>query len=179
MKIGLLFGSFNPIHVGHMVVANYMAEFTDLKQVWLVVSPHNPLKAKDSLADSRKRLATVKKAVGNNPKIKVSNVEFSLPQPSYTVHALEVVTKRYPQHKFVLIIGADILNSFHKWKDYKQILSRFKIYVYPRFSTLKRVEAQLKNHPSIRLINAPQIDISSTFIREQMKKGKDVRYFIA
>src|ERR1035437_2089903 len=142
MKIGLLFGSFNPIHIGHLAIANYMAEFTDLEQVWLIVSPHNPLKEKKSLADARKRLAQVKKAIkghtpaplkrGKTAKIKVSDVEFSLSQPSYTINTLEVLNKKYPQHKFVLIIGSDNLNRFHQWKDYKKILSKHKIYVYPR-----------------------------------------------
>ena len=160
-----------------------MSEFTDLDQVWLVVSPHNPLKAKNSLADARKRLAAVKKAIGKNPKIKVRDVEFSLPQPSYTINTLEVLSKKYPQHKFVLIIGSDNLNTFHKWKDYKKILSKYKIYVYPRVISPLQMGAGgigiLKNHHNTKLINAPRIDISSTFIREQMKKGKDVRYFLA
>jgi|ERR1035437_4723451 nicotinate-nucleotide adenylyltransferase len=181
MKIGLLFGSFNPIHIGHLVIANYMAEFTDLEQVWLVVSPHNPMKEKNSLADAQKRLAAVKKAVGKNPKIKVSDVELSLPQPSYTINTLEVLGKKYPQHKFVLIIGSDNLNMLHKWKDYKKILSKYKIYVYPRLGVanltgFKNLSGLSRN---IKMIDAPRIDISSTFIREQMKKGKDVRYFLA
>jgi len=120
MKIGLFFGSFNPIHIGHMVIANYMSEFTDLDQVWLIVSPRNPLKNKKSLLDARKRLATVRKAVGTNPKIKVSDIEFSLPQPSYTVSTLDVLEKKYPKNKFVLIMGSDNLSAFHKWKDYKK-----------------------------------------------------------
>ncbi len=175
MKIGLLFGSFNPIHIGHLVIANYMAEFTDLDQVWLVVSPHNPLKNKKSLSAARKRLAAVKNAVGRNPKIKVNDVEFSLPQPSYTINTLEVLCKQYPKNKFVLIIGSDNLSTFSKWKHYKKILSKYKIYVYPRFGSGK---SRLKNHPSVKMVNAPRIDISSTFIRSQIKKGKDVRYLI-
>ena len=189
MKIGLLFGSFNPIHIGHLAIANYMAEFTDLDQVWLVVSPHNPLKEKNILEDARKRLAQVKKAIkrhtpaplkrGKIAKIKVNDVEFKLPQPSYTIHTLEVLNKKYPKNKFVIIIGSDNLNRFNKWKDYKKILSDYKIYVYPRLSPLKKgVGGILKNHRNIKMINAPRIDISSTFIREQMKKGKDMRYFM-
>jgi len=179
MKIGLLFGSFNPIHIGHMAIANYMAEFTDLDQVWLVVSPHNPLKSKNALSDARKRLATVKKAAGKNPKIKVSDIEFYLTQPSYTINTLEVLSKKYPKYKFVLVIGSDNLNTLNKWKDYNKILSDHKIYVYPRLSpSLKGGQRGIKNHPNVKLINAPRIDISSTFIREQMKKGKDMRYFM-
>lgn len=181
MKIGLLFGSFNPIHIGHIAIANYMAEQTDLDQVWLVVSPHNPLKEKKSLADAKKRFASVKKAIGRNSKIKVSNVEFALPQPSYTINTLEVLRKKYPKNKFLLIIGSDNLNLFHKWKDYKKILSDYKIYVYPRaLSPLKRGAGGIvKNHRNVKIVNAPLIDISSTFIREQMKKGKDVKDLLA
>lgn len=178
MKIGLFFGSFNPIHIGHLIIANYMSEFTDLEQVWLVVSPHNPLKEKKILSDSRKRLAAVKKAVGKNARIKVSNIEFSLRQPSYTINTLEVIKKKFPQHTFVLIIGSDNLSTFHKWKEYQKILRNYKVYVYPRMSSLKRKSQQILNHSNIKMVDAPRIDISSTFIREQLKKGRDVRYFI-
>lgn len=179
MKIGLLFGSFNPIHIGHLVIANYMAEFTDLDQVWLVVSPHNPLKSKKNLSDARKRLAVVRKAIGEKPKIKVSDVEFTLPQPSYTINTFEALDRKYPKNIFVLIIGSDNLQLFHKWKDYKKILEGYKIYVYPRILALKkRPSWAVKNHSNIRIVDAPRIDISSTFIREQLRKGKDVRYFL-
>ena len=190
MKVGLLFGSFNPIHIGHLAIANYMAEFTDLDQVWLVVSPHNPLKEKNTLEDARKRLAQVKKAIkrhtpaplkrGKTAKIKVSDVEFSLPQPSYTISTLEVLNRKYPKRKFVLIIGSDNLNTLHKWKDFKKILSDYKIYVYPRLIPLNKGGYRgVLTHRNVKLVNAPRIDISSTFIREQMKKGKDMRYFLA
>ena len=172
MKIGLLFGSLNPIHIGHIAIANYMAEQTDLDQVWLVVSPHNPLKEKKSLANAKKRFASVKKAIGRDSKIKVSDVEFKLPQPSYTINTLRVFRKKYPKNKFTLIIGSDNLNLFHKWKDYKKILSDYKIYVYPRSGSDGE---KLKNHSNIKMVDAPLIDISSTFIREQMKKGNDVK----
>lgn len=179
MKIGLLFGSFNPVHIGHLVIANYMAEFTDLDQVWLVVSPHNPLKDKKSLADSKKRLISVKKAIGRNSKIKSSDIEFNLPQPSYTINTLHCLRKKYPKNKFVIIIGSDNLKLFHKWKDYKKILEGYEIYVYPRISTFKnRPSRIIKKYSNIRMVDAPRIDISSTFIREQIKQGKDVRYFI-
>jgi len=178
MKIGLLFGSFNPLHIGHLAIANHMSEFTDLEQVWLIVSPHNPLKKKKSLSDTQKRFLTVKRAIGSHKKIKVSDVEFTLPQPSYTINTLEVLTKKYPRNKFVLIIGSDNLNSFHKWKDYKKILSDYKVYVYPRLSPLKRGAGGIRIHRNVKIINAPRIDISSTFIREAIKKGKDMRYFI-
>ncbi|MFI5164958.1 MAG: nicotinate (nicotinamide) nucleotide adenylyltransferase, partial [Bacteroidia bacterium] len=128
MKIGLLFGSFNPIHKGHIAVAKFMAEETDLKQVWLIVSPHNPLKEKKSLADEKKRLAQVKKATGRSKKIKVSDVEFKLAQPSYTISTLEVLKRKYPKNKFVIIMGFDNLFSFHKWKEYKTILKKVELY---------------------------------------------------
>jgi nicotinate-nucleotide adenylyltransferase len=185
MKIGLLFGSFNPLHIGHLAIANYMAEFTDLQQVWLVVSPRNPLKSKSFLTDAHKRLALVKKAVGVNKKIKVCALEFSLPQPSYTINTLELLNKKHPNDEFVLIIGSDNLITFHKWKDYKKILSEYKIYVYPRLSPsikqkLKKISTigRLKNHPHIKLVNAPIIDVSSTFIRKAIKKGKNMNFFV-
>jgi len=176
MKVGLLFGSFNPIHKGHITIAKYMATETDLDQVWFVVSPHNPLKDKKSLADVKKRFASVKKAIGRNSKIQVSNVEFSLSQPSYTINTLEVLRKKYSKNKFVLIIGSDNLNLFRKWKDYKKILSEYEIYVYPRSGSDR---GKLKNHRSVKIIDAPRIDVSSTYIRGQMKKGKNVKNLLA
>lgn len=152
-----------------------MSEFTDLEQVWLVVSPHNPLKEKNILSDSRKRLAAVKKAVGRSPGIKVSDIEFSLSKPSYTISTLEGLKKKFPQNKFVLIIGSDNLSTFHKWKEYEKILKSYKVYVYPRFGS---DGGKLRNHRNVKLVNAPRIDISSTFIREQLKKGKKMKYFI-
>jgi len=175
MKIGLLFGSFNPIHIGHIAIAKYMSEFTDLQQVWFVVSPHNPLKDKNSLSDAKKRFASVKKAVGKYPDIKVSNIEFGLPVPSYTIHTLEKLTKKYSRHNFVLIIGSDNLGTFYKWKEYKKILANHTLYVYPRSGFNG---GKLKNHRNVKMMKAPRIDISSTFIRAQLKKGKSVRHLI-
>ena len=175
MKIGLLFGSFNPIHIGHVAIAKYMADKTDLEQVWMIVSPQNPLKEKKSLANGKKRLAQAKKAIGRNPKIKVSDVELKLPQPSYTINTLEVLKKQYPEHKFVLIIGSDNLNLFLKWKDYKKILSGYKIYVYPRSAS---DGGKLKSHKNVKFFDAPQLDVSSTFIREAIKKGKDISHLV-
>ena len=175
MKVGLLFGSFNPIHIGHVAIAKYMAEKTDLEQVWLIVSPHNPLKEKKSLVDGEKRLEQVKKAIGENSKIKVSDVEFKLTQPSYTINTLELLKKKYPKNKFSLIIGTDNLSSFSKWKDYKKILKDYTIYVYPRAGS---DGGKLKSHPNVKMIVAPLLDVSSTFIREQIRKGKDVKELI-
>ena len=176
MKIGLFFGSFNPIHIGHLAIANFMSEFTDLNQVWMVVSPQNPFKSESSLMDARKRFALVKKAIGRNPKIKAVDLEFTLPQPSYTITTLKVLSKKFSQDKFVIIIGSDNLSTFYKWKDYKTILSEYELYVYPRSGFTR---SKLKNHANVRIVKAPRMDVSSTFIREAIKKGKDVRYFVA
>ena len=175
MKVGLLFGSFNPIHIGHVAIAKYMADKTDLEQVWLVVSPHNPLKEIKSLADGKKRLAHVKKTIGRNPKIKVSDVEFKLPEPSYTINTLGMLRKKYQRHKFVLIIGSDNLCFFRKWKDYKKILSGYKIYVYPRSAS---DGGKLKSHRNVKFFDAPLLDVSSTFIRNEIKKGINAAHLL-
>ena len=175
MKVGLFFGSFNPIHIGHVAIAKFMAEETDLDQVWLVVSPHNPLKDKKSLGDARKRLQVVKKAIGRNPGIKVSDIEFKLPQPSYTIHTLRALKGKYPQHKFVLIIGEDNLAGLSKWKDYRKILAAHSVYVYPRFDS---ASSGLRHSKNVTVFNAPQIDVSSTFIRKEIRKGKNINHLI-
>ncbi|MBA0883344.1 nicotinate (nicotinamide) nucleotide adenylyltransferase [Flavobacterium undicola] len=178
MKIGLYFGTFNPIHVGHLIIANHMAEHSDLDQVWLVVTPHNPLKKKSTLLDDYHRLQMVYLATEDYPKLKPSDVEFKLPQPNYTVTTLVHLEEKYPHHEFSLIMGEDNLKSLHKWKNYEAILAHHEIYVYPRIST----EAENlvptfrdKNHPKIRMIDAPVVEISSTAIRENIKLGKNVR----
>jgi len=175
MKVGLFFGSFNPVHVGHLVLANYMLEFTDLHKIWFVVSPHNPLKEKKSLLAEHHRLQLVNIAVEYNTNMKASNIEFKLPQPSYTINTLTYLKEKHPEHNFVLIMGEDNLTNFHKWKNYEEILKHHEIYVYPR---AKSEETELKNHSKIKFINAPIIEISSTQIREAIKNKKDVRYFL-
>ena len=175
MKIGLFFGSFNPVHVGHMVLANYMLEFTDLDRVWFVVSPHNPHKEKKSLLAEHHRLQLAKIAIGDNNKIKASNIEFKLPQPSYTITTLAYLKEKHPKDEFVLIMGEDNLSNFHKWKNYEEILKQFELYVYPR---AKVENCDLKNHPKVKLVAAPIIEISSTEIRKAIKDKKDVRYFL-
>ncbi|MES2565623.1 MAG: nicotinate (nicotinamide) nucleotide adenylyltransferase [Bacteroidota bacterium] len=175
MHIGLFFGSFNPIHVGHMVMANYMLSFTDLEQVWLVVSPHNPLKEKSSLLDQNQRLHMVNLAIGDHPDLKSSNIEFGLSQPSYTVNTLAHLKEKYPQHIFSLIMGEDNLQSFTKWKNYEEILKNHFIYVYPRAGS--EVE-ELKNHSNVVMTNAPIMEISSTMIRQSIKAKKDVSFFV-
>lgn len=174
MKVGLYFGSFNPVHAGHMIIANHMAEFAGLDQVWLVVTPHNPFKKKETLLDDYKRLELVFLATEHFPKIKPSDIEFRLPQPNYTVTTLAHLQDKYPQYEFALIMGEDNLRSLHKWKNYEVILSYHDIFVYPR---LTEIEAQpdLANHTRIHRIDAPVVEISSTFIRECIRNRKNVR----
>lgn len=174
MKIGLYFGTFNPIHAGHLIIANHMAEFSDLEQIWMVVTPHNPLKKKDTLLDDYQRLELVFLATEDYPKIKPSDIEFKLPQPNYTVHTLAHLQEKFPQHEFALIMGEDNLKSLHKWKNYEVILQDHDVYIYPRISG-ETVGHQFKGHEKIHLIDAPVVEISSTFIRESIQKNKNVR----
>ena len=173
MKIGLYFGTFNPIHTGHLIIANHMAEHSDLDQIWMVVTPHNPHKKKSSLLDDYHRLNMVHLATEDFPKIHPSDIEFKLPQPNYTVNTLAHLQEKFPQHEFSLIMGEDNLNSLHKWKNYEVILQNHDIYVYPRVNS-GEIEEQFVNHPKIHSVGAPVIELSSTFIRESIKKGKNV-----
>jgi nicotinate-nucleotide adenylyltransferase len=175
MKTGLFFGSFNPVHIGHMVIANYMLEFTDLQRLWFVVSPHNPLKPKASLLADHQRLELVRLSIGDNNKMKASNIEFKLSQPSYTVNTLAHFREKYPSHEFVLIMGTDNLQSFHKWKNYEHILEHYELYVYPRPGY---EGGSLRDHKKVTLVETPLMEISSTFIREAIRSKKDVRYFM-
>lgn len=184
MKIGLYFGTYNPIHIGHLIIANHMAEHADLDQIWMVVTPHNPLKKKATLLDDYHRLQMVHLATEDFPKIKPSDIEFKLTQPNYTVNTLVHLQEKFPNHEFSLIMGEDNLKSLHKWKNYEVILEHHDIYVYPRISSetdtslkgeLAKQDLELKNHPKIHLIDAPVVEISSTFIRENVKKGKNVQ----
>ncbi|MCB0467860.1 MAG: nicotinate-nucleotide adenylyltransferase [Aequorivita sp.] len=173
-KIGLYFGTFNPIHVGHLIIANHIVEFSDLDEVWFVVTPHNPHKKKKTLLEDHHRLAMVRIAVEEYPKLKASNVEFDLPQPNYTVNTLVYLEEKYPEKNFCLIMGEDNLKSFPKWKNYEVILERYSIYVYPRISE-GIVETQFDNHKKIKKVNAPIIELSSTFIRNGIKAGKNIQ----
>lgn len=173
MKIGLYFGTFNPIHSGHLIIANHFAEFTDLKQVWMVVTPHNPLKQKSTLLDDFQRLEMVHLATADYPKIRPSDIEFKLPQPNYTVNTLVHLQEKFPMHEFALIMGEDNLKSLHKWKNYQAILQYHDIYVYPRVNSGD--ETDLATHPRIKMVGAPVVEISSTFIRKAIKSGKNVR----
>lgn len=181
MKIGLYFGTFNPIHIGHMIIANHMAEHSDLDQIWMVVTPHNPHKKKSTLLEDHHRLEMVHLATKDFPKIQPSDIEFKLPQPNYTVNTLAHLLEKFPQHIFSLIMGEDNLNSLHKWKNYEVILKNHDVYVYPRINN-SNLEVDSKdtemnsilNHPKIHKIDAPIVEISSTFIRENIKNGKNV-----
>ena len=174
MRIGLFFGSFNPMHIGHKVIASYMAEFSDLQHVWFVVSPQNPLKQKQILLDKHHRLMIIRMEVEDNPKLSASDIEFNLSQPSYTIDTLENLKEQYPENDFVLIIGADNLQSFHKWKEYEQILANYSVYVYPRLG----IETS-NSHENIHIIKGvPKMEISASFIRDAIKKGQDVSYLI-
>lgn len=174
MKVGLFFGSFNPIHIGHLVIANHMVEYSDLDQVWFVVTPHSPFKKKSSLLDNYQRLEMVYRATKDYTKLKPSDIEFNLPQPNYTINTLAHLQEKYPNYEFALIMGEDNLKSFHKWKNYELILENHHLYVYPRISNQK-VNTQFDAHKKIHAINAPIMELSSTFIRKAIKSGKNVQ----
>ena len=174
MNIGLYFGSFNPIHIGHLIIANQLVENSDLDQIWFVVTPHNPFKEKSTLLDNFQRLEMVYLATKDYTKLKESNIEFTLPQPNYTINTLTYLQEKYPDYTFSLIMGEDNLKSFHKWKNYEIILENHNIYVYPRISNGK-VDTQFNNHKKIHRIEAPIIEISSTLIRNAIKEGKNVK----
>ncbi len=174
-KIGLYFGTFNPIHIGHLVIANHMVEFSDLDEVWFVVTPQSPFKTKKSLLDDHHRYQMVFEATKDYPKLKPSKIEFDLPQPNYTINTLVHLGEKYgTAHQFSLIMGSDNLKSFHKWKNYETILENHSLYVYPRISE-GEIEHRFKDHAKIQKVAAPIMEISSTFIRKQHKAGKDIR----
>lgn len=176
MKVGLFFGSFNPIHAGHLIIANYFLEFTDLKQVWFIVSPLNPLKEKKGMLDERLRIRIVREAIEEMRGLKASDIEFKMPKPSYTIDTLVWLEEKYPGKEFVLIMGTDNLATLHKWKNYEQLLERWRIYTYPRPGS---DGGKFKDHPSVTMANAPVMEISSTFIREAIRNKKDIRFFLS
>lgn len=189
MNIGLYFGTFNPIHIGHLIISNYMADYTDLDQVWLIVSPQNPLKKKSSLLEDYHRLAIVKVAIDDNLKLRASDIEFNMPRPSYTSDTLAYIQEKHPDNHFHLIMGEDNLRTFHKWKNFEHIIANHKIYVYPRVLTIqeeREVEEigylpknNLQAHENVVMCDdAPIMKVSSSFIRQAIKDGNDVRYLL-
>jgi len=181
MKIGLYFGSFNPIHIGHMAIANYVVEFAALDQVWFIVSPHNPLKEKSSLLQDYHRLDMVYKAIDDDPRFRASDIEFNMPKPSYTIDTLAYLKEKFPDYTFQLIMGSDNLYYIHKWKNYKEILKNYGILVYPRPDypfDLKELSDLTGNDSYLRQIEAPLMEISSSFIRKSIKQKIDLRHFL-
>lgn len=173
MKVGLFFGSFNPIHIGHLIIASVMQDRTDLDEVWFVVSPQNPFKKRKSLIHEFDRLRMVELAIEDNDRFKALDIEFHMPRPSYTIDTLTYLFEKHPQHEFKLIIGGDNLAHFHKWKNSEQILENYGLYVYPRPG-----ESVSFQHPNVQYVEAPLIDISATFIRKSIQQGKSVKYLI-
>lgn len=174
-RVGLYFGTFNPIHIGHLAIANHIVEFSGLDEVWFVITPQSPFKTKQSLLDDHHRYQMVDEALQDYPKLKPSKIEFNLPQPNYTINTLVHLDEEYGTgHQFSLIMGEDNLKSFHKWKNYETILENYSIHVYPRISEGK-INHQFQEHPKIHRVDAPIMEISSTFIRNKHKEGKNVR----
>lgn len=175
MKVGLYFGSFNPIHIGHMAIANYFIEFTDLDKLWFIISPHNPLKEKKSLLNDMLRLEMVELAIGNDDRFLACDIECYMPRPSYTIDTLTYLKEKHPSYEFVLIMGSDGLKTFPKWKNSTEIVKNHSRYVYPRSMEDFNNPEELKN---VKIVEAPKIEISSTFIRRSIKEGKNIRHFL-
>lgn len=173
-RTGLFFGSFNPIHSGHLILAQYMLEFAPLDELWFIITPRSPFKEKETLADDYRRLDMVNLAIAGNERLRASDVEFRLPQPNYTVNTLAVLAEKYPKRKFSLIMGADNMAAFERWRNYQYILENYQLLVYPRSGS----EGPMPDHGNIRILDAPRIQISSSFIRESIRAGRDMRYFL-
>jgi len=175
MKIGLYFGSFNPVHVGHLLVADYMVEFTNLEKIWFVISPQNPFKNINILLDNNSRLELLNIAIEDNPNFKTCDIEFNLTRPSYTINTLDILTEKYPEHEFSIIMGGDCFAELNKWKDYQKILDNYDIYVYPRGKKIN----YLFPFERVTFVNdAPLFELSSSFIRQSIKDNKNLRYFL-
>ena len=174
-KIGIYSGSFNPIHHGHVMLANYLVEFSDLDELWFVVSPQNPLKKKEDLLDDDERLKMVKLAVDDDSRFFVSDIEMHLPTPSYTINTLTALSGQYPDNQFVFICGMDSLQNFKNWREYQKILDNYELLVFPREGY---DGGELINYPSVTVLKTPILEISSTFIRRCIKEGRDVRHFM-
>jgi nicotinate-nucleotide adenylyltransferase len=180
-KTGLYFGSFNPIHIGHLAIAGYMTEFAGLGQVWFVVSPHNPLKKKETLLDDHQRLYMAQLAIGDSDRLKASDIEFRMTLPSYTIDTLTFLQEKYPKNEFCLVMGEDNLYTLHKWKNAEELIRKYEIYYYPRPDCVKPSSAildQILSEAKIHRADAPRMDISGTFIRNGIKHGKDMSYYV-
>jgi nicotinate-nucleotide adenylyltransferase len=174
-KIGLLFGSFNPIHTGHVILAHFMATHTDLDAVWLVVSPQSPFKVGQEMLGEEERYQLVNLAIRHNDRLRALNIEFAMPKPSYTIDTLDELSRRYPDHSFVLLMGEDNLPGLPRWKQADRILAEYAVYVYPR----PGVDATDVNaHPGVQVVDAPLLDISATFIRDCVRANKSIRYLV-
>lgn len=176
MNIGIFSGSFDPIHIGHIILANYIVEFTEIDKIWFLVSPQSPFKANKELTNENLRLEMVQQALADYEHFEASNIEFSLPKPSYTVNTLEAVQEKYPEHQFTLIIGADNWASFEDWKNPERILDRFKLMVYPRLGSRITIPTKMRN--KVEALESPIIEISSTFIRESIAEGRNMKAFL-
>ncbi len=174
-KVGIYSGSFNPIHHGHVMLANYLVEFSDLDELWFVVTPQNPLKKKEDLLDDDERLKMVQLAIGDDPRIHVSDIEMHLPTPSYTINTLTALSEQYPDSEFVFICGMDSLQNLKNWREYQKILDNYELLVFPREGY---DGGELINYPSVTVLKTPILEISSTFIRQCVKEGRDVRHFM-
>lgn len=174
MHIGLFFGSFNPIHIGHLIIANHIVAYSDIDKLWFVVSPHNPLKDSNSLLNEYDRLHLVQIAIEDNPKFRASNIEFSLPKPSYTIDTLTYLAEKFPLEQFSIIMGSDSFQNIHRWKNYEQLVKNYSIIIYnrPGFEITETHGARLT------ILDAPLLNISSTYIRNQVKEGKSIRYLV-
>jgi len=175
MKIGIFPGSYNPVHIGHLALANFIVEYGEFDEIWFLITPQSPLKKKSDLLDQNLRLAWLEKTIGDYPKFKTCTIEWEMPQPTYTINTLQRLRMMFPEYSFELIIGSDNWETIHRWKDYQVILKNFKTWIYPRAGTGKIIF----NHPNVRMIKgAPKFEISSTFIRKSIRQGKDVRFFL-
>ncbi len=175
IRTGILSGSFNPIHIGHLALANYLLEFEGLDEIWFIVTPQNPLKTKENLLDDQHRIAMVKMAIKDCPKFKVNTIESELPRPNYTIRTLEALEAQYPDREFHLIIGADNWLIFHKWAEYEKIKQNYHLLIYPRRGHVIYIDPEYSN---IRSTNAPLIEVSSTFIRDSLVRQKNMRFFL-
>ncbi|MDA7803163.1 nicotinate (nicotinamide) nucleotide adenylyltransferase [Crocinitomix sp.] len=183
-KIGLYFGSFNPIHIGHLIIANYISQLPELDEVWFIVSPENPLKKKNNLLPDHHRLAMVRIAIEDNPKLKANDIEFHLPKPSYTVYTLQALKEKYPDYVFSLIMGEDNLRTLHKWRNFEHILENYQLIIYPRIQTSNETEETSEDngiidHSNVKMTAAPVMNISASFIRKMIASNKEVRYLLS